>query len=123
MKQHSQEPDSFPETDTAEVSIFFVYLQQPAVPNILVLNADVCGGCAEMCMCVSGHVRFLYTVFVLTAEACEAEHANLLCDVVPRPRCPQSLEFSFQLSSHQQDPVGHGLHVVLPWVKETEKSN
>ena len=61
-------------------------------------------------------------VFALTVEACEAEHANLLCDVVPRPRCPQSLELSFQLSPHQQDPAGHGLHIVLPGVKDTETS-
>lgn len=55
--------------------------------------------------------------FVLTVEACEAEHADLLCDVVPGPWCPQSLELFFQLSPHQQDPVSHGLHIVLPRVK------
>lgn len=53
-------------------------------------------------------------VFVLTVEACEAEHADLLRDVVPGPWGPQSLELLFQLSPHQQDPVSHGLHVVLP---------
>lgn len=61
-------------------------------------------------------------VFVLTVEACEAEHADLLCDVVPGPWCPQSLELSFQLSPHQQDPVSHGFHIVLPRVKEMEKN-
>ncbi len=65
----------------------------------------------------------LYTVFVLTVEACEAEHADLLCDVVPGPWCPQSLELSFQLSPHQQNPVSHGLHIVLPAVKDKEKKN
>lgn len=58
--------------------------------------------------------------FVLTVEACEAEHADLLCDVVPGPWCPQSLELFFQLSPHQQDPVSHGLHIVLPSVKHIE---
>lgn len=51
---------------------------------------------------------------VLTVEAREAEHADLLRDVVPRPWGSQSLELLLQLSPHQQDPVGHGLHVVLP---------
>lgn len=55
---------------------------------------------------------------LLTVEACEAEHADLLCDVVPGACCPQSLELSFQLSPHQQDPVGHGLHIVLPTLKQ-----
>lgn len=39
--------------------------------------------------------------FVLTVQAGETEHANLLCYVVPGPWCPQSFEFSFQLSPHQ----------------------
>ena len=77
--------------------------------------AAVCGGGVELCMC-------LYTVFVLTVEACEAEHADLLCDVVPGARRPQSLELSFQLSPHQQHSVSHGLHIVLPGVKHTEKT-
>lgn len=59
-------------------------------------------------------------VFVLTVEAREAEHADLLCDVVPSPWCPQSLELLFQLSPHQQDPVSHGLHVALPSVRNKE---
>lgn len=75
------------------------------LPNILLS--------IKMCICV-------YIVFVLTVEACETEHANLLCDVVPRPWCPQGLELSFQLSPHQQDPVSHGLHIVLPGGKEKE---
>lgn len=62
----------------------------------------------------------LHVVFVLTVEAREAEHADLLCDVVPSPRCPQSLELLFQLSPHQQDPVSHGLHVALPSVRNKE---
>ena len=59
--------------------------------------------------------------FALTIEACEAEHADLLCDVVPGPWCPQSLKLSFQLSPHQQDSVSHGLHIVLPTVKGRKK--
>lgn len=51
---------------------------------------------------------------LLTVEACEAEHADLLRDVLPRSWRSQSLELRLQLSPHQQDPVGHGLHVVLP---------
>lgn len=74
-------------------------------------------------MRVRESVCFLYTAFVLTVEACEAEHANLLCDVVPGARCPLSLELSFQLSPHQQNPVGHGLHIVLPRDKEIEKDD
>lgn len=66
-----------------------------------------------MCLCM---------VFALTVKACETEHANLLCDVVPGPWCPQFLEFRFQLSPHQQNPVSHGLHIVLPRVKEIQKS-
>lgn len=60
--------------------------------------------------------------FALTIEACEAEHADLLCDVVPGPWCPQSLKLSFQLSPHQQDSVSHGLHIVLPTVKGRKKT-
>lgn len=51
---------------------------------------------------------------LLTVEAGEAEHADLLGDVVPGPRGAQSLQLGLQLVPHQQDAVGHGLHVVLP---------
>lgn len=73
-----------------------------------------------MCVCVRVVVVLrCVSVFVLTVQSCEAEHADLLCDVVPGPWCPQSLEFSFELSPHQQDSVSHGLHIVLPGVKNT----
>lgn len=50
----------------------------------------------------------------LTVESCEAEHADLIGDVVPGPRRAQTLELLLQLSPHQQHSVRHGLHVVLP---------
>lgn len=50
----------------------------------------------------------------LTVQACEAEHADLLGDVVPGAWGAQFLQFGLQLIPHQQDTVGHGLHVVLP---------
>lgn len=50
----------------------------------------------------------------LTVEPCEAEHADLVGDVVPGSRRPQALELFLQLSPHQQHSVSHGLHVVLP---------
>lgn len=50
----------------------------------------------------------------LTVEPCEAEHADLIGDVVPGSRRPQALELFLQLSPHQQHSVSHGLHVVLP---------
>lgn len=68
-------------------------------------------------------MRYLHVVFVLTVEACEAEHANLVCNVVPGPGCPQSLKLSFQLSPHQQDPVSHGLHIFLPGVENIKINN
>lgn len=55
--------------------------------------------------------------FVLTVEARKAEHADLVCDVVPGPWCPQSVELLLQLRPHQQDPVSHGLHIVFPRVQ------
>lgn len=51
---------------------------------------------------------------LLTVEAGEAEHADLLGDVVPGPWGAQSLQLGLQLVPHQQDAVGHGLHIVLP---------
>lgn len=69
------------------------------------------------CDCVQKEV-----IAVLTVEACEAKHADLVCDVVPGPWCPQSLELSFQLRPHQQDPVSHGLHILLPKVREWKHS-
>ena len=50
----------------------------------------------------------------LTVESGEAEHADLLGDVVPGPWGAQSLQLGLQLVPHQQHPVGHGLHVALP---------
>lgn len=50
----------------------------------------------------------------LTVEPREAEHADLVGDVVPGPWRLQTLELFLQLSPHQQDPVGHLLHVLLP---------
>lgn len=69
------------------------------------------------CFCWS-----LFTISVLTVEPCEAEHADLFCDVVPRPWCPQTSELFFQLSPHQQDPVSHGLYIVLPWSQKQKSS-
>lgn len=50
----------------------------------------------------------------LTVQAGEAEHADLLGNVVPGPRGAQTLQLGLQLIPHQQDPVCHGLHVILP---------
>lgn len=58
----------------------------------------------------------------LTVEPREAEHADLVSDVVPGSGRPQTLELFLQLSPHQQDPVSHGLHVVLPAAKHKETS-
>lgn len=56
----------------------------------------------------------------LTAESCEAEHADLMGDVVPGSRRPQTLELLLQLSPHQQHSVSHGLHIVLPAATQTD---
>lgn len=77
---------------------------------------DVC-----LVIMLTVYVCVLCMVYTLTVEACEAEHANLLCDVVPGPRCSQFLQLSFQLSPHQQDSVSHGLHICLPGVKGIKK--
>ena len=58
-----------------------------------------------MCVCV---------YFRLTVQASEAEHPDLLSDVIPGPWCAQSFQLTFQLIPHQQDPICHGLHVILP---------
>ena len=50
----------------------------------------------------------------LTVESGEAEHADLLGDVVPGPWGAQSLQLGLQLVPHQQHSVGHGLNVALP---------
>lgn len=52
--------------------------------------------------------------FRLTVQAGEAEHADLLSDVVPGPRGAQSLQLAPQLRPHQQHSVRHRLHVSLP---------
>lgn len=59
----------------------------------------------------------------LTVESREAEHADLLGDVVPGSWRPQTLELFLQLGPHQQDPVSHGLHIVLPAAKHKETSH
>ena len=51
---------------------------------------------------------------LLTIKPGEAEHANLLGDVVPGSGGPQSLQLCFQLIPHQQHSVCHGLHVAFP---------
>lgn len=51
---------------------------------------------------------------VLTVESGEAEHADLLGDVLPGPWSSQILKLRLQLISHQQHPVCHRLHVVFP---------
>lgn len=58
---------------------------------------------------------------LLTVEASEAEHADLLGDVVPGPRGAQSLQLGLQLVPHQQDTVGHGPHIVLPAGRRRER--
>lgn len=65
----------------------------------------------------------LWWRLVLTVETGEAEHADLLGDVVPGPWRPQSLELLFQLSPHQQHPVSHGLHIVLPRADNNKKKS
>lgn len=65
----------------------------------------------EVCVCVCWAVVMIAE---LTVEPCEAEHADLVSDVVPGSWRPQTLELFLQLSPHQQDPVSHLLHVVLP---------
>lgn len=76
-------------------------LNNPDIPRVSMLTA----GCASVSECVC---------FPLTVEAGEAEHADLLGDVVPGPRGAQSLQLGLQLIPHQQDTVCHGLHVTLP---------
>lgn len=49
-----------------------------------------------------------------TIEAREAEHADLISDVLPSSWGAQSLQFGLQLSSHQQHPVGHRLNISFP---------
>ena len=61
--------------------------------------------CLGTCLCVWE---------TLTVQSCEAEHADLLSDVVPGARRPQSNELSLQLVSHQQYTVSHGLYITLP---------
>lgn len=51
---------------------------------------------------------------MLTVEACETEHADLLSDVLPGAWGAEILQFGFQLSTHQQNPVSHRLNIVLP---------
>lgn len=58
--------------------------------------------------------------FPLTVQAGEAEHADLLGDVVPGPRGAQTQQLGPQLIPHQQDSVCHGLHVTLPAVSSGE---
>lgn len=58
--------------------------------------------------------------FPLTVQAGEAEHADLLGDVVPGPRGAQTLQLGLQLIPHQQDTVCHGLHVTLPTERRRE---
>lgn len=60
-------------------------------------------------------------VWSLTVQAGEAEHADLLGDVVPGPRGAQVLQLGLQLIPHQQDAVRHGLHVVLPVETRTQE--
>lgn len=56
--------------------------------------------------------------FPLTVQAGEAEHADLLGDVVPGARGAQTLQFGLQLIPHQQNTVCHGLHITLPTREE-----
>ena len=59
---------------------------------------------------------------ILTVQSGEAEHAYLLGDVVPGARSLQGLQLLLQLSPHQQNPVCHGLHIVLPVGEEGERA-
>lgn len=56
----------------------------------------------------------------LTVQASEAEHADLLGNVVPGSRGAQVLQLGLQLIPHQQDTVCHGLHIILPTERGTE---
>ncbi len=57
----------------------------------------------------------------LTVQAGEAEHADLLGDVVPGPRGAQRLQLHLQLIPHQQNTVCHGLHIALPTEEEEKR--
>ena len=75
-----------------------------------------------MCVCVCvGQAAVM--IAELTVEPCEAEHPDLVSDVVPGSWRAQTLELFPQLSPHQQDPVSHGLHIVLPGAKHKETSH
>lgn len=68
----------------------------------------------RVCVCVYWAVVMIAE---LTVKPREAEHADLVSDVVPGSRRPQTLELFLQLSPHQQNPVSHGLYIVLPAAK------
>lgn len=59
---------------------------------------------------------------MLTVKACEAEHADLLSDVLPGSWGAESLQFGFQFSTHQQNPVSHRLNIILPVQGNSRKS-
>lgn len=50
----------------------------------------------------------------LTVQPSEAEHSNLLSDVVPGSRGLEGFQSCPELSSHGQNPVGHRLHITCP---------
>lgn len=51
---------------------------------------------------------------LILVQAGEAEHANLIGDVLPRSATPLRLEHIAQLSSHGDDSLGHLAHVLQP---------
>lgn len=55
---------------------------------------------------------------LVRVKASKAEHANLVCDVVPGSRGVESLKLGAQGGAHVLDTVGHGEEVLLPLSKE-----
>ena len=51
---------------------------------------------------------------MLLIESGEAEHANLVCNVVPCARSAQLFELGAQFLAHGQDAAGHGVEILLP---------
>lgn len=64
---------------------------------------------AKMCMCV----------YLLGFEACEAEHPNLVNDVLPVVSGALLFQTSHQLLSHLYDAVRHAMDLLQPGVNDS----
>lgn len=89
-----------------------LYLAQKGKPGE-VSRASIRGPCTQAQG--QGHGLIFHPLWpVLTVQPREAEHADLVSDVTPGAGGAQGLQPGTELRPHQQDPIRHGLHVVLP---------